>query len=376
MGKTFLATSALIGTIIGAGFLGIPYVVAQSGFTIGLFHLMLIGLALTLTMLYLGEIILRTKDNHQLSGYAEKYLGQKGKKWMFFSVSFGVFAALLAYLIAEGESISALLFGSTSYSLICTIIFWALLSLMLLGGIQTLKKGESIGVILVFIMIISITTLLYSKINLSNLTTIYPESFFSPFGVILFAFLAFTALPEVKFILKDDKRLLKRTIIISHTVAFIIYTLFTILIIGFKGSATPEIATLALGKPFILLGIITMFTSYLSLSMSMIDTLHLDFKKSRKKSWLYSVSIPIILYFLFFLLNQATFTTILSIGGVVSGGLTALLILAMVRRAKQHGDSAPAYKMPSSLFLLSILALIFIGGAFAELIQNILPFFN
>lgn len=374
MGKTFLATSALIGTIVGAGFLGIPFVVAKAGFTIGLFHLMLIGIAITLTMLYLGEIILRTKEHHQLTGYAEKYLGKRGKQWMFFATSFGIYAALLAYLIAEGESISALVFGTNAYTILCAFSFWLLLSLLSLGGLRTLKKGESIGVILVFIMIISITVLLYSKITITNLTTFSPQYFFTPFGVILFAFLAFTALPEVKFILRDDQRSMKRSIILAHLAAFTIYVIFTLLIIGFKGTATPEIATLALGKPFILLGMITMFTSYLSLSMSMIDTFHYDFRKTRTHAWLTTISIPLILYFLLLFFKQATFTTILSIGGTISGGLTALLILAMVRRAKQQGTQNPPYKMPSSLFLLSLLALVFIIGALAELIQNILPF--
>ncbi len=371
MGKTFLATSELIGTIIGAGFLAIPFVVAKAGFTIGLFHLILIGIVITLTMLYLGEIILRTKENHQLPGYAEKYLGKQGKRWMFFAVSFGIFTALLAYLIAEGESMSALLFGSGAYSILCGLGFWILLSLMLLGGIRTLKKGESIGVVLVFIMIISIAVFLSSKINTANLTTFSPQNFFTPFGVILFAFLAFTALPEVKFMLRDDKRLMKRTIILSHCTAFIIYVLFTLLIVGFKGSATPEIATLALGKPFILLGMITMFTSYLSLSMSMIDTFHFDFKKTRAKAWLTTISVPLLLYLILLSIKQATFTIVLSIGGIVSGGLTALLILAMVRRAKQHGTQTPPYSMPTSVLLLSLLALVFIGGAVAELLQKI-----
>jgi hypothetical protein len=288
---------------------------------------------------------------------------------MFFAIAFGVFSALLAYLIAEGQSISALLFGSQSYTLLCTIGFWLLLSILSLGGLRILKKGESIGVILVGVMIISITVLLSSKVKLENLTSISLEHFFTPFGVILFAFLAFTALPEVKSILGEDKRILKRSIIIAYLAAFTIYVLFTLLIVGSQGSLTPEIATLALGKPFILLSIITMFTSYLSLSMSMIDTFRFDFKRTQTQSWIFTISIPLILYFLFIFFKQATFTTVLGIGGVISGGLTAILILSMVRRAKQHGDLTPSYSMPSHRFWLVILALFFIGGVIAEIIS-------
>ena len=95
--RTFVAISALIGTIIGAGFLGIPFVVMQSGFKIGLIHLVFIASIVALITLYLGEIALRTKTNHHLTGYAEKYLGKAGKNLMFFAVAFGVYSALQEY---------------------------------------------------------------------------------------------------------------------------------------------------------------------------------------------------------------------------------------------------------------------------------------
>jgi len=54
MNKLFIAITALIGTVIGAGFLAIPYVVMKPGFPIGVLHLAVLGSAITLTMLYLG----------------------------------------------------------------------------------------------------------------------------------------------------------------------------------------------------------------------------------------------------------------------------------------------------------------------------------
>ena len=73
------AISVLVGTCIGAGVLGIPYVAAQSGFLIAVGYILFIGGVLILINLYLGEIILRTKGNHQLAGYVEKYFGKKAK---------------------------------------------------------------------------------------------------------------------------------------------------------------------------------------------------------------------------------------------------------------------------------------------------------
>ncbi len=365
MNKTFLAISELIGTIVGAGFLAIPFVMMKSGFAIGLLHLFLIGLFITILMLYLGEISLRTKNNHQLTGFASKYLGKFGKKIMFLAVAFGVYAAVLAYLIAEGESFSYLIFGTAQYSFAISIIFWIILSALTFYGIKALKSGESFGIIIILILVALITILFFDKIDINNLTYINNQNFFAPFGVILFAYLAFNSITEVKLILGDEKRAMKRSIIIAHVISFIIYVLFALVVLGYKGLNTPEIATLALGKPFIILGILTMFTSYLSLSVSLMNNLRFDYKKTKFKAWLWTISIPLILFIALHIINKTSFITILGVGGVISGGLIAILILLMVKRAKAEGDRKPEYSIPYSKTLAWILSLIFIIGATA-----------
>ena len=42
--KFFSALAVLVGTCVGAGILAIPYVISKSGFAIGLFYLIFIGL--------------------------------------------------------------------------------------------------------------------------------------------------------------------------------------------------------------------------------------------------------------------------------------------------------------------------------------------
>jgi len=371
MSKTFIATTALIGTIIGAGILGIPYVIMQSGFKIGLVHLILIGLAVMITTLYLGEIANRTKHNHQLTGYAGLYLGRTGRKWMFYSFAFGIYAALLAYLIAEGESISFLLFGTAQYAIYCGIGFWIALSLLSYFGLKALEEGESLGVALILVMIVSITVFLWNKIDVSNLQYIHLDKMFVPFGVILFAFLGFSAIPELERIFGNDRRPMKRSIIIAYLFSFIVYVIFAAVVLGYKGSLTPQIATLALGKPFILLGMLTIFTSYLALSIAFIDTLKFDFGKTKTISWLWVSIIPLIIYLLLEFFNLASFTTIIGIGGVISGGIDAILILMMVKRAKKLGTRKPEYSMPYSETFNWILIAMFTLGAILEIFYTI-----
>jgi len=365
--KTLTGVSIIVGSAIGAGILGIPYVVMKSGFTIGLIHLVLIAVMLLITMLYLGEIALRTRESHQLTGYAEKYLGKKGKITMFIAFAFGIYAALLAYMIGEGESFSHLIFNNPDYSIYFGIAFWILMSILTFQGLKALEKGEKIGVILIIILIVGIAIFAVNKIDINNLTYNNPQNALIPFGVILFAYLGFAALPEVEEELGKDKHLMKKTIIISYITIFLVYTIFALIVLGWKGAATPPLATLALGKIFILLGILTMFTSYFALSIALIDTLRFDYKLSKNKSWLITTMTPLILYLLLMFTNNSSFTTVLGIGGVISGGLTAILILLMVPKAKKLGDEKPHYQIPYSKILTTILIIIFIAGALAEI---------
>ncbi len=369
MSKTFIAISVLIGTIVGAGILGIPYVTMQSGFGISLINMIIIAIAMIVTMLYLGQISLASEKNHHLPGYAEKYLGKKGKMLMFIAFAFGIYSAIVAYLIGEGESLSFLFFSHTNYSLHFGIVVWLIVSLMSYYGLKAFKDGEEIGVILIFILIISITVFAWNKIDVSNLSYNYPEKFFVPFGVILFAFLGFSSIPEVKNIIRNDEKTMKKSIILANIIVFFIYAIFAAVVVGFKGIDTPQIATLALGKGFVLLGMITMFTSYLALSIALIDSLTFDFKIKRTKAWLYTISIPMMLFITVQIFSLASFTRVLGIGGVVSGGLMAILILFMARRSKKIHEKSK-YKVPYSPLLSLILIIIFVTAAVLEIINS------
>lgn len=367
--KTFAAIATLMGTSIGAGILGIPYVVSKSGFPIGFLHLLIIGILVMVTALYIGEIGLRTKKNHQLPGYAEIYLGKPGKLVMFLSFVFGIYSALLAYLIGEAESLSIIFLNTEQFSLYFGIGFWILISAITFRGIKSLEEGEKIGISAIIILIISILVLLWKNISLENLSYIDTSNAFVPFGVILFAYLGFAAIPEVERILSKQKKRTKFTIITSYSLVFIIYTIFTLVVLGSLGIGTTEIATLSLGKIFILLGMITMLTSYLALSIAMISTLRFDYKLKKNIAWLITSFPPLAIFIFLEFFHVSSFSKVLGVGGALSGGLTAIIILSMINKAKTHGERIPEYSMPFHPIIKWILIAIFIAGATFEIVN-------
>jgi amino acid permease len=370
MNKKFLATAfTLTGTIIGAGILGLPFVFAKSGFLVGLFWLITIGIIMTFANLTLGEITLRTKESHQLTGYAKIYLGVWGKRLMLTAVLFGVYSALLAYLIGEGQSLSKLLSPNTP-PILFGLIFWLIMTLSLREGLKGLKKIETWGVIAIIIIITGIFIRFIPQIQTQNLLPIYPTNFFAPIGVIMFALLGFTSIPELRKEIKGQEKLFKKAIIIGSIIPIILYIIFSMTFVGILGNSVSQVATLSFGPLMTILGIFTMLTSYFVLSFSLASTFRLDIKTTKTKNFILTSLVPLTLYILTEFFNILSFTLILGIGGVISAGITGILILLIAKKAKssKRDKSEPEIKMPINLPIIIIISAFFAISIILELI--------
>jgi tyrosine-specific transport protein len=363
-GLLFAAIATITGTAIGAGFLGIPYVAAKSGFAVALIHLIVLALIVMLINLYLGEIILRTKERHQLPGYAARYLGGWARVLMFAAMMFGIYTAIIAYLLGEGQVLSSIFTGSLQYALLFSIGFFIVIAALAYLGIEALKKSESGGLIIVMALVLLISIVFGLKMNPSNLSFVSknPVMWFFPYGVVLFSFLSFSALPEVGIELKNNKGLMKKAIIIGATIPVVAYILFTTVVVGFAGQATPEIATLALGKLAGILAAFTMFTASLVLSNAMRDAYKFDLKMKHFWAWMLACIVPFIILILMAYYKLATFIGILELSGAISGGLTGILIVLMIIRAKKLGNRKPEYKIPINWFIAALLIALFVFG--------------
>jgi len=371
MNKKFWATAfTLSGAIIGAGILGLPFVFAKSGFLIGIFWLISLGAVMIFLNLALGEITLRTKGNHQLTGYAEKYLGVWGKRVMFFAVIFGIYSALLAYLVGEGESFSKLLPGNIN-PLFLGITFWLIMTFLLQGGLKGLKKVETYGVLAIILIIVGMFLKFLPQIQPSQLMTLDMSNFTFPIGVVLFALLGFTSIPELRREIRGQEKLFKKAILIGTSIPIILYILFTSIFIGVLGEDITEIATLSLGPIVTLLGIFTMLTSYFVLSFSLKNTFRYDLQLSKKTNWFFTSGVPLIFYILISKLQLISFTTILGIGGAISGGLTAILISLIHKKSKKftRNRKKPEIRISTNWLIIFVLSIIFITGIILEFVH-------
>lgn len=370
------AVTTMVGCIIGAGIFGIPYVVAQAGFLTGLLNLVVIGVFVLITYLYLGEIVLRTNGRHQLTGYAERYLGRWGKLAMAFSMVFGIYGALTAYIIGEGSAISSVLGGSP---LVYSLLFFAAAAYITYHGLETLEKSELLTMFLIFIIVFVIIIFTSPHINTSNLTEFNAKKLFVPYGVVLFSYLGMIAVPEVREILEHDKKKIKKTLFIGMAIPAVIYLLFTLVVVGSVGienfnslSPNERLATIALGKVispklFIIVNVFAvfaMFTSFIAVGYALKEMFMYDYHLKKKPAWALTCFVPLGIA----LLNLTNFIQALNIVGIVAGGIDAALIVLMFHRAKKHGDREPEYTIKENWFLSFLIMVLFISGVVALLI--------
>jgi tyrosine-specific transport protein len=369
--KLAIAATTLVGTVVGAGVLGIPYVIAKTGFLYGLLLIILIGFAYLLLNLFMGEVILRTKKQHQLPGYAEKYLGIWGKRIMTLSLFLGLYGALIAYLIGEGVTLHSIFgFGSP---IIYTLIFFVITCSIIYKGVKATGKAELVLISLLFLIVVLIGLFSFDKINVSYLSYLDFAKIFIPYGVIVFAFIGLPALPEMQEELGKEKKKMKKAIIIGSIIPIILYILFSLIIIGMIGLSNFEvlqpnerIATVALSlysHPILgifanLLAVLAMFTSFLTIGIALAEIYEYDYGLSRHLSLSLTFFIPLVIV----LFNFTNFIAVLGITGAVAGGIDGILVVLMYWKAKLLGDRKPEYRLKKHYLLGILLIIMFILG--------------
>ena len=373
------AIATLVGMIIGAGILGIPYVVAKAGFLTGILVIVFVGASILILNLYVGEISLRTRESHQLTGYAKKYLGKTGRHLMIFAMLFGLYGALIAYTIKEGEFLSNLLapsFGGNP--LFYSILFFLLGAGIIFKGLRVMEKCEFYMVIFIIFIIILFLVLASSSINPKNLSLFNVKNIFIPYGVVLFAFLGMAAIPEIREELAHETRKLKKAIIIGSLIPLVIYILFALVVVGITGINTSEGAIIGLGNVLgynmlvfgILLGILTMATSFIAVGLALKEMYSFDFGFNRQVSSSLTCFIAIVITIAIILINiENAFLNIIGVSGAIAGGIIGILIVLMFHRAKKLGERKPEYSIPMSKMLGFLLIAMFLAGMVYECLR-------
>ena len=379
--KNFLYASAtLIGTIVGAGMFGLPYVVARSGFLIGaVFLLVLTGVTLLIHLIY-GEIVCRTKEKHRLVGYAEHYLGKWGKRIATFSILIGFYGSLLVYIIISGEFLATIFSSFLGGSpFVYSLVFVAIGAFAVFKDMALIKRME-LGMSLFLILIVFL--IFFSglpHIDISNFKNIDFKYFFLPYGVIFWALAGGAAIPEIREILETDLpagkaggKKYKKTIILGTIIPAILYFLFMLTVVGISGQATSVEAIKGLigflGEGIIILGailgLLAVITSYFVIGLYLKKVFWYDYKINKTLSWFLVCFIPLI----GFLLGLREFIPIVGFLGVIFGAIEGTVLVLTYLKAKKSGDREPEYSLNIPSVIIYSLIVLFILGFIYQII--------
>lgn len=335
------AGSMLSGTVIGVGMLSLPYLTVQVGWTLILSYFILVGLPILLLHVLFGEIVVKTPDHKRLPGISEFYWGRSGKNLSLATHSFALLGSILAYTIVGGTFLSELfrLYGIDLTLLAAVLFFSALGGLVILIGSSALNKIQFAGIIGFALVITALAWIGRHEISIAGIFARNGDqvSWFAPYGAIIFSFWGLALIPQVEDILGRHKHLITKVITASIALPALVYIAFIAIILGISGTETAPSALVSLkdhlgpgAEALILIfGLITTFTSFVSLGLTLTQVLEFDLKINRIKAWLAVLLLPPALY----LCGIKDFLDLIIFMGAVLFALDGINILLIYRKA-------------------------------------------
>jgi len=347
-------TALILSGTIGAGILGIPFVISQVGVGIGLVCIILIGFLTFGLNLLIAEIACSTNRPLQLVGLAREYLGRPGEIIMGVIMYSMLLGTLLIYLIGEGDTLAALLGGDPAG---WTLAFFLLATAFVVVGMKTIKIIEMILLIGIFLVITLIAGFGLPHIQFSNLTSAMPTNILVLYSVLIFAFHGTTAIPEAHSILDKKVKIFKRSIFTASLVCIILYGLFSLVVVGVTGAETTPIATIGLGfkiGPLAqilanIFAVLTMATGFLMGASALRDSMKWDFRLPHVSAALFVCTVPAVLYFL----GVRQFILVMDVVGGIFVSLELLLMVIIYWRARHMGRVTPRGKFLHHALLAS-----------------------
>jgi len=350
--------AVMSGSIIGVGFLALPYITLQVGIVTMLFYFVILTTLIVYLHVMFAKISLKTPDFKRFPGFVRYYFGAVPEKMTLILTIFGSFGILLVYLLVGGQFLTAIfspVFGLSESNYI--IIFATVLSLVLYFGIRAISQIEFWALLTLSVLFSIIFIKTSGHIQAENLF-LFPQpgaNLFLPYGAILFALWGTGLIPEIEEMLRPRKKLFKNIIIVATLIPALIYLAFIFLVLGVTGSATSESALAGLKAFFnngvmtivLAMGVVAIFMAFVSQGLILKKTLMYDMKINKTLAWLLTCAVPLLLFFLGF----NSFIPLISFIGGVFLGINGIFILLMYK--KIGGKKIIIYPL-STFFLLGI----------------------
>lgn len=395
--QLFSAIFLVAGTCIGGGMLALPVATGHAGFFPSLFVMMLAWLAMMCTALYFIEVIfwLKRDDAHVIS-MASEFLGRPGKIIAWILYLFVCYASLVAYTAGGGHLVASAIHRITSLEISnasgCLIV-------ILFFGPAIFLSHKALGKINSILFIAMVIT--YAIIIFVGVQAVKPEFLLRQnwqvswlaLPLLLTAFSFQTMVPSLYSFLGHNAPSLRIAIIGGTSVAFIVYTLWQLVVLGTvplegehglasaleKGLIATHHFAFHLERPWIEwissgFAFFALITSFFGISLGLYDFLSdgLHIPKQGKGNVL--LSLLIIVPTLFFAISYErifllALDTTGGFGDAILNGIMPILMVWIGRYFLLKGKTR--FQVPGGKWLLSSAFIFYLGAVILELCMRI-----
>jgi tyrosine-specific transport protein len=363
----------LIGTVVGVGIFGLPYVFAQAGYVYGVVQLVLVAALALLTYFIFSDLLAISKGHVRFVAVVSNQLGPLGRAMATLAFFGTLWGAMLAYMIVGGQFAATVfrpLLGGQLFNY--QMAFWIIASACIVGGALFVRRMQAILIPVFFVMIAALALYALPHMHVEYLNTLDTSQMFAPFGALVFAFSGFSAVPECREALGRRKNLTRSSLVLATILVTVLYALFTFAIVGMTGAFTSVQAVDGLrfvAAPWLpvfvsIIGLCTVFTAFLSVGLALTNSLLYDFRGRFLSSWWLAVIVPLCL----FLFGARDFINVIGTTGGLLGGLSGIVLVVAYERARLTAQLPKrALALPQGLVALSFI--VFVSMIFLTILE-------
>lgn len=350
------ATMLVVGSTIGSGVLGLAYASRSAGWPVLLTWLVTAGFFSFVSMLYVVETTMRTKEPMQLSGLAQRYVGKVGSWAIFFSVGATSFCSLIAYTSGCGRILSELFgisveMGSLLFAVPATVIVW--LGLKATG---VAEKFLSSGMVVLLILLVG-GSFLSANVPVADILYANWKYAVPVFNITVFCYAVQYIVPELSRGLSHRPQQVVPSIAAAFLISLVILAVVPFAVfLMLPVEQITEVASIAWGKAlghqifFIVVNLFAfcaMLTSYWAIAESFLTNMvdRLGFKSETdiktRAFCLITIAVP---PFILAYSGLVSFVNAIFSAGTFGGIIMSIMPVAMLRSARKHGDQDPIWK--------------------------------